>query len=108
MIKLSGKIRHIFEIDSFTSAEGKNFDKRAFWLEDTATTYPNVWQLELWNKDCPMIDSYNVGDFVTAYIDIKGKHWRSKNGEGKEGVMNTLKCWNIEKEGKPYKEIVKE
>ena len=49
-----------------------------------------------------MIDSYNVGDFITAYIDIKGKHWE-KNG--KEGVMNTLKCWNIEKEGKPYKEI---
>jgi hypothetical protein len=49
-----------------------------------------------------MIDSYKAGDFVTAYIDIKGKYWE-KNG--KEGVMNTLKCWNIEKDGKPYKEI---
>jgi hypothetical protein len=52
-----------------------------------------------------MLDSYNEGDFITAYLDIKGKHW-SKD-DGKEGVMNTLKCWNIEKEGKTYKEIKK-
>jgi hypothetical protein len=104
MIKLSGKIREIFEIDSFTSAEGKNFDKRAFWLEDTANSYPNTWQLELWNKDCAMIDSYNVGDFVTCYVDIKGKSFEKRDGSGK-GIINTLKCWNVEKEGKTYKEI---
>ena len=27
--------------------------------------------------------------------------------DGKEGVMNSIKCWNIEKDGKPYKETQK-
>jgi hypothetical protein len=100
MIKISGKIKKVFNAETFGIE--KPFEKRNFWLEDISDKYPNTWQLELWQQDCPMIDSYNVGDFITAYIDIKGKHW-DKNG--KEGVMNTLKCWNIEKEGKPYKEI---
>lgn len=100
MIKISGKIKRVFEAETFGTE--KTFEKRNFWLEDISEKYPNTWQLELWQQDCPMIDSYNVGDFVTAYIDIKGKYWERN---GKEGVMNTLKCWNIEKEGKPYKEI---
>ena len=100
MIKISGKIKSVFEAETFGTE--KTFEKRNFWLEDISEKYPNTWQLELWQQDCPMIDSYNVGDFVTAYIDIKGKYWERN---GKEGVMNTLKCWNIEKEGKPYKEI---
>jgi len=100
MIKISGKIKRVFEPETFGIE--KPFEKRNFWLEDISDKYPNTWQLELWQQDCPMIDSYKVGDFITAYIDIKGKYWERN---GKEGVMNTLKCWNIEKEGKPYKEI---
>jgi hypothetical protein len=52
-----------------------------------------------------MIEEYKVGDFVTCYIDIKGKYWEK---EGREGVINTLKCWNIEKDGKSFKEISKD
>ena len=98
MIKLSGKIKKVFSTEVFN-----NFEKRTFWLDDIADKYPNTWQLELWKADTDMIDHYLVGDYVTVYIDIKGKFW--SKGDGKEGVMNTLKCWNIEKEGKSYKEI---
>ena len=49
-----------------------------------------------------MIDSYDLGDYVTIYIDLKGKYWSK---DGKEGITNTLKCWNIEKDGVPFKEI---
>lgn len=97
MIKLSGKIKKIFNKETFQS-----FEKRTFWLEDVSDKFPNTWQLELWKADIDMIDHYSEGDFVTVYIDIKGKYW---SRDGKEGVMNTLKCWNIEKEGKPFKEI---
>jgi len=100
MIKLSGKIKEVFETTTFN-----NFAKRIFWLEETAEKYANTWQLELWNKDTEMIDHYKVGDYVTIYIDIKGKFWQ--NDIGKQGVMNTLKCWNIEKDGVPFKEIIK-
>lgn len=100
MIKISGKIIEI--LDSQTFGVEKTFEKRNFWIEEISDKYPNTFQLELWQQDCDMINSYNVGDFITAYIDLKGKLWE-KNGN--KGVMNTLKCWNIEKEGKLYKEI---
>lgn len=98
MIKLSGKIKKVFDTETYN-----NFSKRVFWLEETSEKFANTFQFELWKQDTDMIDHYKVGDFVTVYLDIKGKHWQ--NDSGKEGVMNTLKCWNIEKEGKPYKEI---
>lgn len=100
MIKLSGKIKKIQETESWN-----NFEKRCFWLEDIADKYPNTWLLELWKTDTAMIDEYKVGDFITCYIDIKGKFWEK---EGREGVINTLKCWNIEKDGKSFKEISKD
>jgi hypothetical protein len=97
MIKISGTITKVF--DTLTI---KDFQKRLFWLEDKSDKYPNVFQLELWKSDCSMIDSYDTGDFVTIYLDLKGKHWSK---DGKEGITNTLKCWNIEKDGVPFKEI---
>ena len=98
MIKLSGIIKEKFEVQTFN-----NFEKRTFFLEEITDKYPNTWALELWKKDCPMLDNYKLGDYVTCYIDIKGKFW--ENGNGKSGVINSLKCWNIEKDGKLEKEI---
>jgi hypothetical protein len=97
MIKLEGKINRINPTNTY-----KDFDKRTFWFELNDNGYVDVIQLELWKKDCEMIDSYKVGDQVTVFIDIKGKIW---NKEGKELVTNTIKCWNIEKEGVSYKKI---
>jgi hypothetical protein len=97
MIKVSGKIKEIFPTETFGT-----FEKRVVWLEEVAEKYANTYSLEIWGTDCPMADSYGVGDYVTAFIDIKGKFYE-KNG--KEGVINTLKCWNFEKDGKSYKEV---
>lgn len=99
MVKVSGKIKQIFESGVFG-----NFEKRLFWLEEVSEKFANTWQLELWQNDCSMIDNYKVGDYVTCYIDIKGKSFQKKDGSG-ESVINTLKCWNFEKDGKTFKEI---
>jgi len=100
MTKLQGKIKQVFQTETYN-----NFDKRIFWIQELAEKFANTFQLELWKDDCKMIDNYKVGDYVTIYIDIKGKSFNRKDGT--EGVINTLKCWNIEKDGKPFKEIVK-
>ena len=97
MIKIAGKIRKKFDTQTFGG-----FEKRVFWLEEVSEKYPNTYCLELWKDDCKMLDSYQENDYVTCSIDIKGKYWRK---DDKEGVMNTLKCWNFEKEGKSYKEF---
>ena len=98
MIKLQGVITKVFPTQTFG-----NFDKRVFWLHDNAQRFPNTWQLELWKQDCAMLDNYKEGDFITAYVDIKGQKWEKEGTEPK--VMNTLKCWNIEKDGVTFKPI---
>ena len=100
MIKITGKIRKKFETNVF----GQGFEKRLLWLEEVSEKYANTWQLELWKDDCKMLDSYEEGDYVTCYVDLKGKYW---SRDGKEGVMNSIKCWNIEKDGKAFKDVKK-
>ena len=97
MIKITGRIKKVFPTEVFGG-----FEKRTFWLDDEAEKYPNTHSLELWKADTEMIDSYEVGDQVTCYIDIKGKFWEIAD---KEGVINSLKCWNIEKDGQTFKKI---
>ena len=98
IIKLSGNLKKVFPSVIFGS-----FEKRFIWLEEVSEKYPNTFQLELWQADCNMIDNYKEGDYVSCYIDIKGKQFTKRDGD--EGVINTLKCWNIEKDGKTFKEI---
>jgi single-strand DNA-binding protein len=100
MNKISGTIVRIFDEETF----GNNFTKRLFWLEDDAEKYKNTFQFETWKGDTVMLNDYKVGDFITVYYDVKGQKWE-KNG--REGVMNTLKAWNIEHDGKYWKEINK-
>jgi len=94
MIKLTGVIKKVMP----TEQKGNGFNKRVFWLDDESDKYPNTFQLELWKNDVELIDSYQIGEEITCYVDIKGQLW--KNKDGNEFVMNTLKCWNIEKDGK--------
>jgi hypothetical protein len=103
MIKLSGKVIEIFPIESYGSSE-KPFKKVIFWLQEISDIYPNTWQLEFWQDDCAMASAFNVNDFITCYIDIKGKMFEKRDGSG-QGIITTIKCWNIEKDGKAYKEI---
>jgi hypothetical protein len=103
MIKLSGKIIEMFPMESFGTRE-KPFKKVIFWLQEISDMYPNSWQLEFWQEDCTMASTYKVGDFVTCYVDIKGKLFEKRDGSG-QGIITSLKCWNVEKEGKTYKEI---
>lgn len=97
MLKLEGKIAKVFE------KTDKGFEKRMFYLDDCAEKFRNMFVLELWKSDCSMIDSYNVGDWIIAYVDIKGISWTDERGEVL--AKNTLKCWNIEHNGKTHKPI---
>ena len=100
MIKIFGTIEKIFP----TEIKGNGFEKRIFWLKDNDEKFPNTFQLECWKADTPMLDSYSVGDKVTCYIDLKGKLFLGRDGEDK--VTNSMKCWNIEKEGKTWKKML--
>ena len=103
MIKLSGKVIEIFPLEVFGTSD-KPFKKVQFWLQEISDIYPNAWQLEFWQDDCTMTSFFNVGDFITCYIDIKGRMFEKRDGSG-QGIITTIKCWNVEKDGKTFKEI---
>ena len=87
MTTLKGIITDIFPAEVYG-----NFEKRAFWVQQTEEKYPEHWELELQQGDCPMLDKFKVGDRVECFVQIRGRKW-SKNG--KDGIRNTLKCTEI-------------
>jgi len=99
MIKINGTIKKVFPTQTLTGG----FEKRIFWLMDDDQKFPNTFQLECWKGDTIMLDEYNVGDIVTCYIDLKGKLFIGRDGD--EKILNSMKCWNIEKDGKTWKKI---
>jgi hypothetical protein len=98
MIKINGTIKKILPTQKLSGG----FEKRLFWLEDD-DKYPNTLQLECWKTDVEMLNDFNVGDIIIAYVDLKGKMFMGRDNE--EKVLNSLKCWNIEKDGKLFKKI---
>lgn len=94
-VRLTGKLKKIFPLENKAG-----FEKRIIWLEETKKDFANTWQIEFWQADALMLGHYKEGDIVTCVIDIRGRTW---DRDGKNGVMNTLKCWNIEKDGVSFK-----
>jgi len=86
-IELKGKITSIFPVEKYG-----NFEKRVVWIKETEGQYPSTWAIEFQQGKVNEPDSFRDGDLVSCKIEIAGKHWE-KNG--KEGVINTLKCYGI-------------
>jgi len=103
MITLTGKLTKVFDPQQKT----EKFTVRKIWVTDKLTgaeKFSNDWEFQLWNNDCTMIDSYNIGDILTFYVDIRGRIW-TRPADGSQSVQTDIKCWNIEKEGKLHKAI---
>ncbi len=82
---LEGAIHTIFPVE---------YKKRVFWLKQINVQYPNMWQLELEHDDISLLDKFKEADVVQCEVEIRGRHW-DKNG--RQGVMNILKCNDIKK-----------
>lgn len=87
--QLSGVIANIFPEETFG-----NFTKRVFWLKQINVQYPMHYALELWYDDIEALKKFKVGEGVICEVEVRGNKW-SKNG--REGVMNILKCTGISK-----------
>ena len=86
--ELTGTITHIFDTQTFASG----FQKREFVINDNADKYPQSIKFEATKEGCDRLDSYNVGDQVTAKFNIRGNEYNGK-------FYVSMQCWKIEKEG---------
>lgn len=93
-VKITGTIDAIF-----TTEVIGNFQKRVFWLTDQDPKYPQTLQVEMHQADCSVLDGFAAGDTVDCHINLRGRMFERKDGSGK-GVINTLRCWKLEKVSK--------
>jgi len=91
-IIIKGELTDIFPAEIFG-----NFEKRVAWVLEKDVQYPNHYQIEFHQGDANMLDNFLRGDIVECKVDVRGKKFKSK--QGKDGIINTLKCWNIIKVG---------
>ena len=73
----------------------EKFRKREFVLTDAAPSYPQTILFQLIQDRCSLIENVNVGDEVTVTFGLKGREWKSPQGEIK--FFNSLDVFKVEK-----------
>lgn len=90
-MEVTGKLHTIFETKQVT----ERFQKREFVLEVTDNPkYPQVVLFQLTGDRCAELDRLRVGDQVRLEFSLRGREWRSPQGEVK--YFNSLDVWTIE------------
>ena len=90
-IETTGKLHSIFD----TKQVSAKFTKREFVVELADNPkYPQLVLFQLSGDRCSQLDGMRVGDEVRMEFSLRGREWRSPNGEVK--YFNSLDVWKIE------------
>src|SRR5215204_6204647 len=90
-IEVTGKLHTIFE----TKQMSERFSKREFVLELVDNPkYPQVVLFQLTGDRCTQLDGLSVGDEVRIEFSLRGREWRSPQGDLK--YFNSLDVWKVE------------
>jgi len=93
-IEATGKLHTIFD----TKQVSERFSKREFVLELTDNPkYPQVVLFQLTGDRCAQLDEFRVGDQVRIDFSLRGREWRSPQGDLK--YFNSLDVWKVEPAG---------
>lgn len=87
---ITGALHRIGE----TKQVSAKFSKREFVLEVEDGRYPQMIAFELTGDRCQEIDHLAVGEEVRVTFDIRGREWKSPQGETK--YFNSLNAWKVE------------
>ena len=98
-MQLKGKIKVINDELIIT----EKFKKREFVITDDSSQYPQDIILQLTQDRTDLIDSYSVGQEITASFNLRGREWTSPTGEVR--YFNTIEAWKIEGETIPATEV---
>ena len=89
-MEITGKIKFIDE----TKTYGNNgFQKRELIIT-TNDDYPQPICIEFVQDKCTLLDNYSVGQDVKVGINLKGREWKSPEGETK--YFNSIQGWRID------------
>jgi single-stranded DNA-binding protein len=90
-IEVTGKLHTINE----TKQVSERFSKREFVVELADNPkYPQLVLFQLTGDRCAQLDEHKVGDEVRIEFSLRGREWRSPQGELK--YFNSLDVWKLE------------
>ncbi|HVA99185.1 MAG TPA: DUF3127 domain-containing protein [Bacteroidia bacterium] len=90
----------MFNITGILKVKGKEqqisekFKKREFVITDNSSQYPQHISFQLTQDKCSLMDTYNVGDELKVFFNLRGREWTAKDGELK--YFNSLEAWKLE------------
>ncbi len=90
-MEATGRLHAIYE----TKQVSERFTKREFVLELVDNPkYPQTVLFQLTGDRVSQLDGLNVGDQVRLEFNLRGREWRSPQGETK--YFNSLEVWKLE------------
>ena len=90
-IEITGKLHTIND----TKQVSERFSKREFVVELADNPkYPQLVLFQLTGDRCTQLDDYKQGDEVRIEFSLRGREWRSPQGELK--YFNSLDVWKLE------------
>ena len=93
-IETSGRIHKVFEAKQIT----ERFRKREFVIELADNSrYPQLVMFQLTGDRCESLDGFEEGDEVKVEFSLRGREWKSPQGEMR--YFNSLDVWTLERAG---------
>ncbi len=84
--EVEGNLHKKFDTESKT----ETFQAREFVIK-TEGQYPQFVKFQLTQDRCQIIDSYEEGDQIKVYFDLRGREWNEK-------YFTNLNAWKVEKQ----------
>ena len=93
-MEAAGRIHALFDAKQVT----ERFRKREFVVElSDNPRYPQYVLFQLTGDRCENLDGFEVGDEVRVEFSLRGREWKSPQGEFKN--FNSLDVWTLERSG---------
>ena len=94
MLQVTGTIKVKYD----TKNVSDKFRKREFVLTiDEKSSFPQTILMQLTQDKCALLDGFKEGETVTVSFNLKGREWKSPQGEIK--FFNSIDAWRIERAG---------
>jgi hypothetical protein len=90
-MELTGKITHLLEIESGTSAKG-DWQKRTIVIQNDSDKYPKPQAIQLWGDLCNL--ELRKGDEITAHINIESREYNGR-------WFTDVRAWKIDIDSAP-------
>ncbi len=93
-METTGRIHKLFDTKQVT----ERFRKREFVVElGDNSRYPQYVQFQMTGDRCENLDGYHEGDEVQLEFSLRGREWKSPQGDIK--YFNSLDVWTIQRRG---------